>query len=476
MRGELKIVSVKGKWTIILLSLAIVIGTVAFYQNQQASGTEKKNVKQDTNYKNVEIVTLVNDGKFMRYAVNYPLFHQKKLDDKIQSYANTALDHFKTAFSEAKDIDENKRFELNIDYDMVHYAKQSVAVHFTTYTYTGKQKGTTQSETINFDFQKKTFLDTKDLFEPKTDYLKKLSDITYTELKKDKTLSKDQSLLQKGTAPTAQNFSHFALKEKYVEFYFPASQIAAEDLGPQTLAIKKTLLKDILKPEYMNKTKNENEIKEPSPKRKAVKLPQKSKLNPNKKTIALTFDDGPNPATTSKILDALKQNKGHATFFVLGSRVQYYPEMLGEILKGGNEIGNHSYNHPLLTRLPLKQAVKQVKDTQQIVEKASGYTPTHFRPPYGGTNQAINQAVDMKVSLWDVDPEDWKIRSSQRITSHVLTHAADGRTILMHDIYESSARAAVTIIHELTKQGYQLVTLSELEQLKQERNEQTPVH
>ncbi|WMT29670.1 polysaccharide deacetylase family protein [Bacillus aerius] len=467
--------SVKGKWSIILFALAIVIGAVAFFQNQQASGTEKKNVKQDTNYKNVEIVTLVNDGKFMRYAVNYPLFHQKKLDDKIQSYANSVLEHFKKTFSEAKDIDENKRFELNIDYDMVHYAKQSAAIYFTTYTYTGQQNGTTHHVTINFDFQKKDFLDTKDLFQPKKDYLKKLSYITYTELKKDKTLSKDLSLLQKGTAPTDQNFSQFALKETYIEFYFPASQVAAKDLGPQTLAIKKTLLKDILKPEYMNKTKNQNEIKEPNPKRKAVKLPQKPKLDPNKKAIALTFDDGPNPATTSSILAALKENKGHATFFVLGSRVQYYPGMLADILKGGNEIGNHSYNHPLLTRLPLKEAVKQVKDTQKLIEKASGYTPTHFRPPYGGTNPDINQAVGMNVSLWDVDPEDWKIRNSQQITNHVLSHAADGKTVLMHDIYDSSARAAVKIIHELTKQGYQLVTVSELEQLKKERNEQTPV-
>ncbi|MFJ5964505.1 polysaccharide deacetylase family protein [Bacillus sp. NPDC093026] len=467
--------SAKGKWSIFLLALAIVIGTIGFYQNQQASGTEKKNVKQDTNYKNIEIVTLVNDGKFMRYAVNYPLFHQKELDDKIQSYANTELDRFKTTFSEAKDMNEDKRYELNIDYELVHYAKQSVAIHFTTYEYTGQQKGTTRSDTINFDFQKKTFLATKDLFQPKTDYLKKLSYITYAELQKDKNLSKDKQLLQKGTAPTAQNFSHFALKEKYVEFYFPASQVAAENLGPQTLAIKKELLKDVLKPEYMNKTKNENKIKEPNPIRKAVKLPQKSKLNPNKKTIALTFDDGPNPATTSKILHALKQNKGHATFFVLGSRVQYYPEMLGHILKGGNEIGNHSYNHPLLTRLPLKQAVKQVKDTQQLIEKVSGYTPTHFRPPYGGTNQQINQAVDMKVSLWDVDPEDWKIRSSKQITKLVLSHAADGRTVLMHDIYNTSAVAAVSIIHELTKQGYQLVTVSELEQIKQERHQHPPI-
>ncbi|UYO35232.1 polysaccharide deacetylase family protein [Bacillus zhangzhouensis] len=474
MRGDLKVVSVKGKWSIVLFALAVIIGAFAFFQNQQASGTEKKNVKQDKNYKNVEIVTLVNDGKFMRYAVNYPLFHQKELDDKIQSYANSALEHFKKTFSEAKDIDENKRYELNIDYEMVHYAKQSAAIRFTTYTYTGQPNGTINHFTMNFDFQKKTFLDTKDLFLPKTNYLKKLSYITYTELRKDKTLSKDQPLLQKGTAPVAQNFSQFALKDKYVAFYFPASQVAAEDLGPQTLTIKKTLLKDILKPEYMDKIKNENEMKKPNPKRKAVKLPQKSKLDPNQKAIALTFDDGPNPATTSKILDALKANKGHATFFVLGSRVQYYPGLLADMLKGGNEIGNHSYSHPLLTRLPLKQAVKQVKDTQQLIEKASGYTPTHFRPPYGGTNQDINQAVGMKVSLWDVDPEDWKIRNSQQITNRVLSHAADGRTVLMHDIYESSAQSAVKIIHELTKQGYQLVTVSELEQLKKERHEQPP--
>ncbi|MFS0655156.1 polysaccharide deacetylase family protein [Bacillus sp. 179-C3.3 HS] len=467
--------SVKGKWVTILVVLAIVIGAVAFYQNQQASGTEKKNVKQDTNYKNVEIVTLVNDGKFMRYAINYPLFHQKELDQEIRRYANTTLERFKTTFSEAKDIDENRRFELNIDYDLVHYAKQSVAIHFTTYTYTGHNKGNTHIETINYDFQKKAFLQTKDLFQPKTDYLKTLSDITYSELLKDKTLSKDQPLLQKGTAPTEQNFSQFALKEKYVEFYFQASQIAEEDLGPQPLAIKKTLLKDILKSEYMNTTKNKNKIKEPNPKRKAVKLPKKPKLDPNKKAIALTFDDGPNPETTSQILDALKKNKGHATFFVLGNRVQYYPEMLGDMLKAGHEIGNHSYNHPLLTRLPLKQVVQQVKDTQHMIEKASGYKPTYFRPPYGGTNQEINEAIGMKVSLWDIDPEDWKVRDSQQITNHVLAHAADGKIVLMHDIYNSSALAAVTIIQELTKQGYQLVTVSELEQLKQERNEQTPV-
>ncbi|BBP91014.1 hypothetical protein BsIDN1_46320 [Bacillus safensis] len=103
------------------------------------------------------------------------------------------------------------------------------------------------------------------------------------------------------------------------------------------------------------------------------------------------------------------------------------------------------------------------------MKKKGGFTPTHFRPPYGGTNGQINAAVNMKVTLWDVDPEDWKYRNSQYVSNYILTHASSGETVLMHDIYDTSANAAVTIIKELTKQGYQLLTVSELEQWKEAR-------
>ena len=460
--------SIKGKVGLVLCGLVIVIGIVAFYHNQQASGTEKKKIEPDASYKQVEIVTLVNDGKFMKYAVNYPLFHQKKLDQEIKRFAETSLDRFKTSFSQASDVDEENRYELNIDYELLHYAKQTVAIKFNTYELKGGEKGVDQTKIINFDFKKQRFLSIGDIFQSKDD-LKKLSDMTFGELKKDSSLASNQDLLKQGTSPTAEHYQHFVIKDRYIEFYFPPGQIALEKQGPQVLAIKKTLLKGLLKPEYIDKEKNRNAKKEQIPKRKIVKLPKQSTFNPNQKAIALTFDDGPNPSTTSKILTALKENKGHATFFVLGSRVQYYPDMLNKIQKGGNEIGNHSYNHPLLTRLPLKQAIKQVEETQQIIEKASGITPDHFRPPYGGTNQQINENVNMKVTLWDVDPEDWKYRNSQYVANYILTHASNGETVLMHDIYDTSANAAVTIIRELTKQGYQLLTVSELDQWKEAR-------
>ncbi|MFX0110519.1 polysaccharide deacetylase family protein [Bacillus pumilus] len=461
--------SMKWKISLVLCGLAIIIGIAAFYHNQQASGTEKKKVEPDASYKEVEIVTLVNDGRYMRYAVNYPVFHQEKLDQEMKRYAETALDKFKTSFSEASDVDEENRYELNIDYEIIHYAKQTAAIKFNTYELKGGVKGAHQTKIFNFDFKKQHFLSIDDLFLSKKEDLQKLSQMTFEELKKDRSLAENEHLLKQGTSPAAEHYQYFAIKDRFIEFYFPAGQIAPSEQGPQVLAIKKTLLKGMLKPEYINKEKNKNEKKEPIPKRKIVKLPKQSAFNPNQKAIALTFDDGPNPSTTSKILTALKENKGHATFFVLGSRVQYYPDMLSKIRKGGNEIGNHSYSHPLLTRLPLKQAVKQVEETQQIIEKASGFTPTHFRPPYGGTNGQINAAVNMKVTLWDVDPEDWKYRNSQYVANYILTHASSGETVLMHDIYDTSANAAVTIIKELTKQGYQLLTVSELEQWKEAR-------
>nr|WP_285859488.1 polysaccharide deacetylase family protein [Bacillus pumilus] len=459
----------KWKISLVLCGLAIIIGIAAFYHNQQASGTEKKKVEPDASYKEVEIVTLVNDGRYMRYAVNYPVFHQEKLDQEMKRYAETALDKFKTSFSEASDVDEENRYELNIDYEIIHYAKQTAAIKFNTYELKGGVKGAHQTKIFNFDFKKQHFLSIDDLFLSKKEDLQKLSQMTFEELKKDRSLAENEHLLKQGTSPAAEHYQYFAIKDRFIEFYFPAGQIAPSEQGPQVLAIKKTLLKGMLKPEYINKEKNKNEKKEPIPKRKIVKLPKQAVFNPNQKAIALTFDDGPNPSTTSKILTALKENKGHATFFVLGSRVQYYPDMLSKIRKGGNEIGNHSYSHPLLTRLPLKQAVKQVEETQQIIEKASGFTPTHFRPPYGGTNGQINAAVNMKVTLWDVDPEDWKYRNSQYVANYILTHASSGETVLMHDIYDTSANAAVTIIKELTKQGYQLLTVSELEQWKELR-------
>lgn len=189
--------SIKWKVSLVLCGLAMIIGIAAFYHNQQASGTEKKKVAPDASYKEVEIVTLVNDGRYLRYAVNYPVFHHKKLDQEMKRFAETALDKFKTSFSEASDVDEDHRYELNIDYEITHYAKQTAAIKFNTYELKGGVKGAHETKIFNFDFKKQHFLSIDDLFLSKKESLKKLSQMTFEELKKIALLLKTSICLNK---------------------------------------------------------------------------------------------------------------------------------------------------------------------------------------------------------------------------------------------------------------------------------------
>ncbi|PON02029.1 hypothetical protein BJH90_04620 [Bacillus halotolerans] len=457
------------KWFQVLLAVVCAAGLIGFCHNTSKKETVMNQVKTDSQYGDVEIATLVNDGKTFNYAVNYPVFKNKKMDAALKSFAEKEVRQFQKETKDADQEHTKKRNELNIDYEIVHYAKQTAAVVFNEYKYIGGAHGQTVKKTFNFDFSKEAFLSIDDIFIKDSDYLQKLSLIAYHELKKNKDIAADDELLKEGTVPAKENFSRFAVKEDYIEFYFDTYQVAAGYLGEQSIAIKKNLLKDILKEQYIDKAKNKNKIKEQKPKHEVISLPKEETVDPNKKVIALTFDDGPNPATTNQILDSLKKYEGHATFFVLGSRVQYYPETLKRMLKEGNEVGNHSWSHPLLTRLSVKEAVKQINDTQDIIEKISGYRPTLVRPPYGGMNDELRSKLKMDVALWDIDPEDWKDRNKNTIVNRVMSHAADGKTILIHDIYGTSADAADEIIKRLTDQGYQLVTVTQLEEVKKQR-------
>lgn len=145
----------------------------------------------------------------MRYAVNYPLFHQEKLDQEIKRFAETALERFKTSFSQASDVNEEKRYELNIDYEIIHYAKQTVAIKFNTYEVKGGKQGVNQTKVMNFDFKKQTFLSINDIFLSKKDNLQKLSHMTFEELKKDRTLAENQPSSQTGNVSCGEELSVF---------------------------------------------------------------------------------------------------------------------------------------------------------------------------------------------------------------------------------------------------------------------------
>ena len=181
----------------------------------------------------------------------------------------------------------------------------------------------------------------------------------------------------------------------------------------------------------------------------------------SRKAVALTFDDGPNPNTTPVALELLKKYNAKGTFFMVGKAVAGNEEIIKQVVAEGHQIGNHSWSHPLLTKISLEQAKSQINDTTEALKKASGQDVHIMRPPYGGINATIQAAVDQSFILWDVDTLDWKNRNTASIMKEVRK-ARPGSIILMHDVHQTSIDALPSVLQYLTEQGFELVTIDEL--------------
>ncbi len=184
-------------------------------------------------------------------------------------------------------------------------------------------------------------------------------------------------------------------------------------------------------------------------------------IDPTKPMVALTFDDGPSKYT-AEILKVLQENNSVATFFVLGSEVNKYKDVLNQVIAEGNEIGNHSYNHKNLKTITDEELYKQIQGTDDLVYIASGYTPKVMRPPYGISDADLNKKINKPIVKWSIDTLDWESRNTDKVVAAVLNDVKDGDIVLMHDLYDSTAQAVKIIIPKLIEQGYQLVTVSEM--------------
>ena len=189
-------------------------------------------------------------------------------------------------------------------------------------------------------------------------------------------------------------------------------------------------------------------------------------FDPAKKTVALTFDDGPNGSKTLRLVELLHQNKMHATFFMVGNRMATAPNVIKEVLKTGNEVGSHSYNHKNLTRLTKEELLEEEKSTNLIYKSITGQDLKLLRPPYGNVNDTMKQNLNLTFINWNLDTEDWRYRNTNHIYDSVINKVKDGDIILMHDLYETTIEAVEKLLPELYVRGFQVVSVSELANIK----------
>jgi peptidoglycan/xylan/chitin deacetylase (PgdA/CDA1 family) len=182
--------------------------------------------------------------------------------------------------------------------------------------------------------------------------------------------------------------------------------------------------------------------------------------------IAMTFDDGPSPQLTPRLLDILKERGIKATFFVVGQNAAEYPDILLRMANEGHEIANHSWSHPALTKLGAEGLRKQIENTNDAIAKITGKRPALMRPPYGATSSTLNKRLSedygLKVILWSVDPLDWRYRNSSRVYNYILQNTHPGSIILTHDIHATTVAAMPETLDALLAKGYKFATVSEL--------------
>ncbi|MBR6477895.1 MAG: polysaccharide deacetylase family protein [Lachnospiraceae bacterium] len=181
-----------------------------------------------------------------------------------------------------------------------------------------------------------------------------------------------------------------------------------------------------------------------------------------RRRIALTFDDGPHPVYTEELLDGLKERGVKATFFVTGEHARQYPDLIRRMQEEGHLIGNHTYSHVQLRRDHQEEFIRELQMTNEVITSITGEEVLYVRPPYGSWDRCLEKGLNMFPVLWTIDPTDWSCLNADTVTCRVEKKAKDNAIILLHDSYQSSVDAALRIVDELSKEGYEFVTVDEV--------------
>ena len=188
--------------------------------------------------------------------------------------------------------------------------------------------------------------------------------------------------------------------------------------------------------------------------------------------IAMTFDDGPQPQNTPRLLDMLRARNIKATFYVIGRSVDLYPQIVRRTVAEGHEIGNHSNTHRLLSKLSDAEIISDLRRCHEAIGRAAGVQPRTMRPPYGGLLQRQRDLVHAEfgypIILWSVDPFDWKRPGASVISSRIVSGASPGGIVLAHDLHSQTVDAMPATLDALLSRGYKFVTVSQLLAMKTE--------
>lgn len=399
------------------------------------------------------------------YNVQYPVTGNPAVDGQIKAAAEKIAEDFAAVVKSYKSASDAYKAVMTADYkayietDSKTYSYLSV-VFEAAVNVPGTETHGKKIKTMFFDQNTGKQLKLEDVFAG--DYIGLISNKVIAYFKSSETygaLTKE-TLFKENTAPKAENFLNFAVINKDAVFYFDSLRLFSEKFGCPAASVPLDELYKVLK----------------------VKMTEKEVYVPDGsggKLLAITFDDGPRPSVTNRILDALEKAGGRVTFFSAGYMIdgKVSNDAVLRAYNMGCEIANHSFSHKKFTKsLSMKELRYQVDETNRIVEKITGESPKLFRLPYGYANPEVIKNVHMPLIGWSMDPKDWSYSEinkpnrtqaqwnadKMKVADNILNAAKDGDIVIMHDIYKFSADVCEAVFPELVKRGFKLVTVSEM--------------
>ncbi|PIC87357.1 1,4-beta-xylanase [Sporosarcina sp. P20a] len=372
------------------------------------------------------------------FVIRYPLteydgFNQQVLD---------SVDELKTAYAN-KQQKKNRVSKLDVSFETLQHLSGNYSFVMQAVTYFADQDSHKEIQTFHINPETGDELTIEDIVDHDLEKLKRIASVVRNEIYHSPSLQDDviKESVWQPTEPMWVNYRNFALTDDSLILYFGTGEFTKKQAGPATVEIPLRKLNSFLAKEFQVATED----------------------NKKEKTIALTFDDGPDPNYTVRILETLEKYNAKATFFMLGNRVHSYPSIAKKVAEAGHEIGNHSWNHPSLTGVTDVALQSEVKGTSDIIEAITGQPATVFRPPYGAVDDRVRESTKLPVVLWNVDTLDWEHHDPELLLEHVMEATRAGSIILMHDIHKSTADGLDAVLENLQSQGYKFVTVSEMD-------------
>lgn len=492
-------------WIDITFSIAIILLTSSAIflvfmteDSHSASQPDKKEPiaslpveteQMDSNYPGITIITKTSNDKNAPFAIQYPQSIHSNFNMEVKDYIDEVQADYLESIIEKKRHDEKATGELNVSYETLPHTSGNYSfVLVNSSSFSDTASGKMVIRTFHLNPKTGESFSIKDLFAGDSNRLQTLAVLVRGAIQRDPSL-KDQLFpneVERYTEPQWMNYRNFAFNDDALIIYFDENTIADGSVGPPIISVPidsvDGLLASAFKPEVKEEViqiadedsekatieeKNDEQSDDISTGSDATSDEESEVSPPGEivhKKVALTFDDGPDPKVTRQILETLQKHDAKATFFMLGSRVEYYSDIVNEMKDAGHELGNHTWTHADLTKLGPERIAKEIDKTSAIIEDVTGQKVESFRPPYGAVNDAVHNMTGLPIILWDVDTLDWKYRDPVRILQVVKENVKDRSIILMHDIHQSTADGLDAVLTYLKNEGYDFVTVKELEE------------